>query len=112
MGVLLLDSIETGLRDFGSRDSWRQTIVDGVNGGVFMASIIVRGLAESVKRRLAVQAQEHGRSLEAEVREILTSAVTRPHIGLALAQAAREVGGLDELQIPERTDPARTVDFG
>ena len=77
-----------------------------------MASIVVRGLDESVKRRLAAQAKEHGRSMEAEVRDILTRAATRPHIGLALAQAAREVGGVDELQIPERTDPARIVDFG
>ncbi|MDR7345844.1 FitA-like ribbon-helix-helix domain-containing protein [Enteractinococcus fodinae] len=75
-----------------------------------MASIIVCGLDESVKRRLAAQAKEHGRSMEAEVRDILTRAATRPHIGLA--QAAREVGGVDELQLPERTDPARSVDFG
>ena len=49
-------------------------------------------------------AQEHGRSMEAEVRDILTRAVIRPHIGLALAQAAREVGGVEELQILERKD--------
>lgn len=49
--------------------------------------------------------------MEAEVRDILTRAATRPHIGLALAQAAREIGGMSELQIPERTDPARVVDF-
>lgn len=76
-----------------------------------MSSIIVRGLDPAVKRRLAEQAQKHGRSMEAEVRDILTRAATRPHIGLALAQAAREIGGMEELQIPERTDPARSVDF-
>ncbi|OAV63096.1 FitA-like ribbon-helix-helix domain-containing protein [Enteractinococcus helveticum] len=76
-----------------------------------MSSIIVRGLDPSVKRRLAARAKEHGRSMEAEVRDILTRAATRPHIGLALAQAAREIGGMSELQIPERTDPARVVDF-
>lgn len=90
----------------------RRDIISDSNGGVFMAPIIVRGLDESVKRRLAAQAKAHGRSMEAEVRDILTRAATRPHIGLALAQAAREVGGVDELQIPERTDPARIVDFG
>ena len=37
-----------------------------------MASIIVRELDESVKKRLAARAREHGRSMEAEVREILT----------------------------------------
>ena len=77
-----------------------------------MASIVVRGLDESVKSQLAAQAKEHGRSMEAEVREILTRAARRPHIGLALMQTAREVGGLDDLLIPERTDPARAVDFG
>lgn len=77
-----------------------------------MTSIIVRGLDESVKKQLAVQAKEHGRSMEAEAREILTEAVRRPHIGLAMMEAAREVGGVDDLLVPERTDAARAVDFG
>lgn len=75
-----------------------------------MTSIIVRRLEESVKRQLAAQAKQHGRSMEAEVRDILTKAAQRPHIGLALMQAARDVGGVDDL-IPERTDVARAVDF-
>lgn len=75
-----------------------------------MTSIIVRGLEESVKRQLAAQAKQHGRSMEAEVRDILTKAAQRPHIGLALMQAARDVGGVDDL-IPERSDVARAVDF-
>lgn len=77
-----------------------------------MASIIVRGLDESVRKRLAAQAKEHGRSMEAEVRDILTKAARRPHIGLALMRAAQEVGGVDELPVPERGDVARSVDFG
>lgn len=77
-----------------------------------MTSIIVRGLEESVKKQLAAQAKEHGRSMEAEVRDILTRAVRKPHIGLALLQAARDVGGVDNLPIPERADIARAVDFG
>lgn len=77
-----------------------------------MASIVVRGLDESVKERLALQAREHGRSMEAEVREILTRASLRPHIGLALLEAARATGGVEELPIPERADVARKVDFG
>lgn len=77
-----------------------------------MSSIIVRGLDESVKARLAAQAKEHGRSMEAEAREILTRASLRPHIGVALLQVARDAGGVDELAIPERTDAARAVDFG
>lgn len=76
-----------------------------------MTSIIVRGLDESVKKQIAAQAREHGRSMEAEVREILTRAARRPHIGLALLNAAQEVGGVEDLLIPERTDTARAVDF-
>jgi plasmid stability protein len=77
-----------------------------------MASIVVRGLDESVKERLAAQAREHGRSMEAEVREILTREVERPNIGVALIQMAQELGGFDDLDIPERVDQARAVDFG
>ncbi|MFT3875081.1 MAG: toxin-antitoxin system [Propioniciclava sp.] len=75
-----------------------------------MASIVVRGLDESVKRQLAAQAKAHGRSLEAEIREILTKA-TRPHIGLSLLRAVQEIGGVDGLPVPDRTDRARAVDF-
>lgn len=77
-----------------------------------MASVVVRGLEEFVKKQLATQAKEHGRSMEAEVRDILTKAARRPHIGLALMQAARDAGGVDDLPVPERTDIARAVDFG
>lgn len=76
-----------------------------------MASIVVRGLDDSVKQQLAVQAKAHGHSMEAEVRDILTTAARRPHIGLALMRAAQEVGGVDDLPVPERTDIARAVDF-
>ncbi|WP_314814570.1 hypothetical protein [Arachnia propionica] len=42
-----------------------------------------------------------------EARDILTKSVTRPNIGLALMQAAQEIGGVDDLPIPERDDVAR-----
>ncbi|HLT67144.1 MAG TPA: Arc family DNA-binding protein [Microbacterium sp.] len=76
-----------------------------------MSSIIVRGLDDHVKQQLASQAKEHGRSMEAEVRDILTKAAQRPHIGLALLSAARGVGGMDQLAIPARDDVARAVDL-
>lgn len=76
-----------------------------------MTSIVVRGLDESVKRQLATQAKAHGRSMEAEVRDILTKAARRPHIGLALMQAAQDVGGIEAMPIPERSDVARVVEF-
>jgi plasmid stability protein len=77
-----------------------------------MTSIIVRGLDDSVKKQLAAQAKEHGRSMEAEVRDILTRAARKPHIGVALMQVAQDVGGVDDLPLPERSDVARAVDFG
>lgn len=76
-----------------------------------MSSIIVRGLDDHVKQQLASQAREHGRSMEAEVRDILTKAARRPHIGVALLNVARDVGGVEELPIPMRDDVARVVDF-
>ncbi|GAA1153372.1 FitA-like ribbon-helix-helix domain-containing protein [Ornithinicoccus hortensis] len=76
-----------------------------------MSSIIVRGLDEAVKRQLAKQAKERGRSMEAEVRDILTRAARRPHIGMALLAAAQDVGGVEGLAVPERDDVARWVDF-
>lgn len=78
---------------------------------VGMASIVVRGLDEVVKQRLAARAKEHGRSMEAEVRDILTREVTRPNIGLALLAAARTVGAGEDLPIPDRRDPARAADL-
>ncbi|QVQ53278.1 toxin-antitoxin system [Spiractinospora alimapuensis] len=77
-----------------------------------MASIVVRGLDESVKKQIAIQAKEHGHSMEAEVREILTRAAGRPNIGIALMRAVMDVGGVDDLPVPVRTDAARVVDFG
>lgn len=40
-----------------------------------MAQLIVRNLDDDVKERLKVRARRHGRSLEAEVRDVLTEAV-------------------------------------
>ena len=76
-----------------------------------MASIIVRGLDGWVKEQLAAQARRHGRSMEAEARDILTRAARRPHIGLALMQAAQQVGGVEDLTVPERNDISRAVEF-
>ena len=77
-----------------------------------MSSIIVRGLDDAVKQQLATQAKGHGRSMEAEVRDILTRAARRPHIGMALLAAAQQVGGVQELPVPPRDDVARSVEFG
>ncbi len=46
-----------------------------------MASITVRNLDDSVKRDLRKQAAEHGRSVEAEAREILAAGVKKTRGG-------------------------------
>lgn len=75
-----------------------------------MASIVVRGLDEGVKNQLAEQARAHGRSMEAEVRLILTRATQGSNLASALMDAVAPLGGID-LVIPERSDDARAVAF-
>jgi len=80
-----------------------------------VAAISVRDLDEDVAGRLKVRAARHGRSMEAEVRAILTDAVTAD-VGerLNLAEAVRErfgsIGGV-ELDIPRRRDMPRAADL-
>jgi len=64
-----------------------------------MAMLTVRNLPDDVHRALRVQAALHGRSTEAEVREILAHAVkpeTRVRMGDALATLRRQVGLTNE----------------
>jgi len=74
-----------------------------------MAALSIRDLDESVKQRLQSRAVRHGRSMEAEVRAILTEAVREPadSAGLftALLDRFAALGGVD-LQLP-----ARAADF-
>jgi hypothetical protein len=52
-------------------------------------SITIRNLDEQVKQRLRVIAAQHGKSMEAEVREILThAAYNRPLPGTAIPTPA------------------------
>lgn len=79
-----------------------------------MSSILVRNLDPAVKDALAARAAEKGRSMEAEVRFILTSAARRPryaNIGLAFRAVGEETGGIEDLPIPERTEMPRALDL-
>ncbi len=76
-----------------------------------MAAISVRDLDETVASRMKVRAARHGRSMEAEVRAILTDAVAADSAPpFNLAQAVRErfiaIGGID-LDIAPRRDMPR-----
>lgn len=78
-----------------------------------MATLMIRDLDEAVKARLRVRAAEHGRSMEAEAREILAVAVSghRPSRGLGsyIRDQFAEIGGV-ELEVAERDEPARVAD--
>jgi plasmid stability protein len=63
-----------------------------------MPVITVRNLPDEVHRALRVRAALHGRSTEAEVRDILEQAVLsegRVKLGTLLAEIGREAGGVD-----------------
>jgi plasmid stability protein len=83
-----------------------------------MSAVTIRNLPEEIHRALKVRAAHHGRSTEAEIREILTSAVkpdTRVRLGDALAALGREVGLTEEdfavfEQVRDKT-PAEPLNF-
>ena len=75
-----------------------------------MASITVRNLDDSLKRRLRIRAAENGRSMEQEARDILRAALgddaaPARNLGTAIHELFRPYGGV-ELDIPNR-DPMR-----
>ena len=64
-----------------------------------MAMLTVRNVPDAVHRALRVRAAQHGRSTEAEVREILAGAVKpekRARMGEALAALGRRIGLANE----------------
>jgi plasmid stability protein len=78
-----------------------------------MRAVTIRNLPEETYRALKVRAAQHGRSTEAEIREILKSVVHPPErirLGSELAAIARECGGVD-LDIERDKTPAETVSF-
>ena len=78
-----------------------------------MASMTIRNIDETVKKRLRLRAAENGRSLEAEARDILSrsAAVKQPSkhrkTGLDLFDELRRVaerfGGVDLEPFPDET---------
>ena len=75
-----------------------------------MATLTIRDLDEELRARLRVRAAQHGRSMEAEVREILRDALAtppaEPHLGSRIRQRFATIGGV-ELELPARTDQPR-----
>lgn len=80
-----------------------------------MAAISVRDLDEDVAGRLKMRAARHGRSMEAEVRAILSEAVAAdeedpPNLAQAIRECFSVVGGVD-LEIPLRREMPRAAEF-
>lgn len=74
-----------------------------------MASLTIRNIGDDLKRRLRIQAAEHGHSMEEEARVILRAALNEHGSPADLSCAIRArfapLGGV-ELEIPPR-DPMR-----
>jgi antitoxin FitA len=71
-----------------------------------MATLTIRQIDERTKNRLRVRAAHHGRSMEAEAREILCSALTasspvKGNLAEAIHRRFAALGGL-ELKLPRR----------
>lgn len=79
-----------------------------------MADLSIRNLDDDVKQRLRVRAAEHGRSMEAEVREILTEVLRESEPPSNPFEYLRErfaaIGGV-ELDLPPRSSRPRVPDF-
>ena len=84
-----------------------------------MANVNVRNLPDEVHRAIRIQAAHHGRSTEAEIRDILERAAKskgRVKLGTYLATIAREAGGLTDeehalFESVRIKSPARTASF-
>jgi antitoxin FitA len=67
-----------------------------------IATLTIRNVDPELREALRVRAARHGRSMEAELREILNSAAEKPHPELNLAEAIRRrfapLGGVDEIE--------------
>jgi len=83
-----------------------------------MPSVTVRNVPDEVHRALRVRAAQHGRSAEAEIREILEDAVQpegRVKLGSLLAGIGRKINLTDdEFSLFEQSrdkTPAKPMDF-
>jgi len=78
-----------------------------------MPAVTIRNLSEEAHRALKVRAARHGRSTEAEIRDILEAAVRpaqRVRLGSLLAEIGREAGCV-ELEIERDKTPAEPISF-
>ena len=95
------------------RRSWHDPVVNRRNASVAstMADLSIRNLDDGVRELLRRRAASHGRSMEAEVRAILTEAVRPEGSWLeSWRQRFEEAGGV-EVESPSRASSRRPPDF-
>lgn len=77
-----------------------------------MATLTIRNVDDAVAEALKQQAAEHGRSMEAEVRWILTNATRRPAEGTGLGSRIRaRFAGVGDLEVPRSGETPRPAQF-
>lgn len=79
-----------------------------------MATLTIRDFDDELKAGLRVRAAKHGRSMEAEVRAILRSALIKPSSELGVARRIRQrFADVDEaaLLLPTRDESPRAAEF-
>lgn len=89
------------------RPPWAGDIID-----VMSDSVVVRKLPAGVKQGLRERAAAHGRSVEAEIRQILVDVVFPPEdFVLEWIEGAQRLPDGPDLEIPERQPGRAPVDF-
>lgn len=83
-----------------------------------MPAVTIRNLSEEIHRAIKIRAIQHGRSAEAEMRDILESAVLPPErlrIGTAMSSLSKAAGlinaDFEGLEQTSRKSPAQPMSF-
>ena len=83
-----------------------------------MPAVTIRNLSTETHRALKARAANHGRSTEAEIRDILEAAVRpddRMRLGFALSQLSKDAGltnaDFDTLEQARDKEPAKPISF-
>lgn len=81
-----------------------------------MATLTIRNVDENTHKFLRQSAAKHGRSMEAEVREILTKTMERQQtkpgdIARSIHAHFNKIGGADDLIMPEREPAPEPIAF-
>ncbi len=79
-----------------------------------MASIVIRGLDDQLKRELRLRAASHGRSMESEARELLKSGLgskktTGKQFLASIRAIVEPLGGMELEPYRRRKNPPREV---